>query len=273
MQCSECEALKAELAEFEEVSRELQIELERDLASMEKSEMNMRLSSERAKSDLDNLQVRWESLFFRFDCVRTQNESSQTDQNEQSVYNSKLREHTTTLGQMTRELDLTRTAEKALRSQLRDMELDNDDLEKSERFVFWHWWLNSVLISIIRAKDSSLQDFESRYGRAIERIAMLEEELVNKAALEEELQRLKDELRGMQSSILSCLGLADSLASRSRGRVGRNQNSTSYHLLSTTHSASHRISHYFEWIYLTYSLRYSRKCHTSKIRNHQFRSR
>ena len=47
-----------------------------------------------------------------------------------------------------------------------------------------------------REKDSSLQDFEARYGRAIERIALLEEELVEKAAREEEIQRLKDEIRG-----------------------------------------------------------------------------
>lgn len=50
-----------------------------------------------------------------------------------------------------------------------------------------------------REKDSSLQDLESRYGKSIERIALLEEELVNKAQLEEEVQRLKDELRGTWS--------------------------------------------------------------------------
>lgn len=61
----------------------------------------------------------------------------------QSKFNSKLREHTVTLGQMTKELESTRTAEKALRTKLRDMELDNDDLEKSERFV--------VLLTIRRA--------------------------------------------------------------------------------------------------------------------------
>ena len=66
-----------------------------------------------------------------------------------------------------------------MRDQLRDMELDNDDLEKSER-----------------EKDSSLQDLENRYNKSLERIALLEEELVTKAQLEEEVQRLKDELRG-----------------------------------------------------------------------------
>lgn len=47
-----------------------------------------------------------------------------------------------------------------------------------------------------REKDSSLVDFEARYGRAIERIALLEQELVNKAVLEEQIQRLREEFRG-----------------------------------------------------------------------------
>lgn len=51
-------------------------------------------------------------------------------------------------------------------------------------------------IAFYREKDSSLIDLESRYGKSIERIALLEEELVNKAQLEEECQRVKDELRG-----------------------------------------------------------------------------
>ena len=80
---------------------------------------------------------------------------------------------------MQRELESLRSSEKKLRDQLRDMELDNDDLEKSER-----------------EKDSSLQDLENRYNKSLERIALLEEELVTKAQLEEEVQRLKDELRG-----------------------------------------------------------------------------
>jgi len=80
---------------------------------------------------------------------------------------------------MQRELESLRGSEKKLRDQLRDMELDNDDLEKSER-----------------EKDSSLQDLENRYNKSLERIALLEEELVTKAQLEEEVQRLKDELRG-----------------------------------------------------------------------------
>lgn len=89
---------------------------------------------------------------------------------------------------MQRELESLRSSEKKLRDQLRDMELDNDDLEKSER-----------------EKDSSLQDLENRYNKSLERIALLEEELVTKAQLEEEVQRLKDELRGAICSVSPCL--------------------------------------------------------------------
>jgi hypothetical protein len=82
------------------------------------------------------------------------------------------------MSHMQQELERLRNSEKALRGKLRDIELDNDDLEKSERAI-----------------SSTLSDVESRYNRAIERTAMLEEELVYKARLEEELQRTKDELR------------------------------------------------------------------------------
>lgn len=54
-------------------------------------------------------------------------------------------------------------------------------------------------------KDSSLQDLDTRYNKSLERIALLEEELVTKAQLDEEVQRLKDELRGASRSPLSPL--------------------------------------------------------------------
>lgn len=43
---------------------------------------------------------------------------------------------------------------------------------------------------------SSLQDVESKYGKAIERITLLEDELIEHTRLEEECQRLRDDLRG-----------------------------------------------------------------------------
>lgn len=54
----------------------------------------------------------------------------------QTKYTTSLREHTATMTHMQRELESLRTSEKALRTTLRDMELDNDVLENSERCVF-----------------------------------------------------------------------------------------------------------------------------------------
>lgn len=47
-----------------------------------------------------------------------------------------------------------------------------------------------------RAISSTLEDMENRYNKSVERTALLEQELVDKARIEEELQRTKDELRG-----------------------------------------------------------------------------
>jgi nuclear distribution protein NudE len=45
---------------------------------------------------------------------------------------------------------------------------------------------------------------ENRYNKAVERTALLEQELVDKARLEEELQRVKDELRGEGDTNITC---------------------------------------------------------------------
>lgn len=62
---------------------------------------------------------------------------------------------------------------------MRDLEMGNDDLERNERAV-----------------SSSLADVEGKYGRALEEKILLEHELLDKANVEEECQRLKDEVRG-----------------------------------------------------------------------------
>jgi hypothetical protein len=88
--------------------------------------------------------------------------------------------HNTTTTSLQRELDTLRQEHQRLKVQLRDLELGNDDLERNERAV-----------------SSSLADMEAKYSRALEEKILLEHELLEKASLEEEAQRLRDELRGM----------------------------------------------------------------------------
>ena len=87
--------------------------------------------------------------------------------------------HNTTSTSLQRELDTLRKDHQDIKVQFRELEMGNDDLERSERGI-----------------SSSLADVEQRYSRVLEEKILLEHELLDKAHLEEECQRLKDELRG-----------------------------------------------------------------------------
>lgn len=97
----------------------------------------------------------------------------------QSKFMSLQTTHNTTTTSLQRELDKLRQEHQKVKVQLRELEMGNDDLERNERAV-----------------SSSLADIESKYSRALEEKILLEHELLDKANLEEECQRLKDELRG-----------------------------------------------------------------------------
>lgn len=87
--------------------------------------------------------------------------------------------HNTATASLQRELDKLRQEYQSLKIQLRDLEMGNDDLERNERAV-----------------SSSLADMEAKYSRVLEEKILLEHELLDKASLEEETQRFKDEIRG-----------------------------------------------------------------------------
>ncbi|KAJ3496693.1 hypothetical protein NLJ89_g10448 [Agrocybe chaxingu] len=86
--------------------------------------------------------------------------------------------HNTTTTSLQRELDQLRQEHQKTKVYLRELEMGNDDLERNERAV-----------------SSSLADMETKYSKALEEKILLEHELLEKAGLEEECQRLKDELR------------------------------------------------------------------------------
>jgi nuclear distribution protein NudE len=87
--------------------------------------------------------------------------------------------HNTTTTSLQRELDKLRQEHQQTKIQLRELELGNDDLERNERAV-----------------SSSLAEEQAKYSRVLEEKILLEQELLEKANVEEEFQRLKDELRG-----------------------------------------------------------------------------
>ncbi|KAH9064262.1 hypothetical protein EDB87DRAFT_1600071 [Lactarius vividus] len=92
--------------------------------------------------------------------------------------------HNTTTTSLQRELDSLRQENQRIKVQLRELEMGNDDLERNERAV-----------------ASSLSDIEAKYARALEEKILLEHELLDKAHLEEECQRMKDELRDSNAEV------------------------------------------------------------------------
>ncbi|KAF8496675.1 hypothetical protein JB92DRAFT_3125991 [Gautieria morchelliformis] len=85
--------------------------------------------------------------------------------------------HNTATTSLQRELDTLRQQQQTYKVQMRELEMGNDDLERNERAVM-----------------SSLADTEGKYSRVLEEKILLEHELLDKANLEEETQRLKDEI-------------------------------------------------------------------------------
>ncbi|KAG9080615.1 NADH:ubiquinone oxidoreductase [Ceratobasidium sp. 370] len=142
---------RAELDEFQTSSKELEEELERELESTEQQMTDLRNRVERVERERDDSKNKLATL--------------------QGTHN-------TTVNSLQRELDALRQQHALIKVQLRELEVGNDDLERSEREV-----------------SSSLADLEGRYARALEEKILLEHELQDRVALEEDMQRLRDELR------------------------------------------------------------------------------
>jgi uncharacterized phage infection (PIP) family protein YhgE len=162
---------KNELDDFHQSSKELEEELERELQRTEKAQQELRVKVERAEGERDSWKVR--RIYCRLLSIAP-------TLHIQSKFMSLQTNHNTTTTSLQRELDSLRQENQKIKVQLRELEMGNDDLERNERAV-----------------ASSLSDVEAKYARALEEKILLEHELLDKAHLEEECQRLKDELRGL----------------------------------------------------------------------------
>ena len=160
---------KNELDDFHQSSKELEEELERELQRTEKAQQELRVKVERAESERDSWKVS-HICYLLFLALTSPI---------QSKFMSLQTNHNTTTASLQRELDSLRQENQKMKIQLRELEMGNDDLERNERAV-----------------ASSLSDVEAKYARALEEKILLEHELLDKAHLEEECQRVKDELRG-----------------------------------------------------------------------------
>lgn len=168
---------RAELDDFHHASKELEAELENELQRTEKAQESLKVKVARAESERDEWKVRTFSISHLCRIVNSA----------QNKFMSLQTTHNTTTTSLQRELDKLRQEHQQTKVELRDLEMGNDDLERNERAV-----------------SSSLADMEAKYSRALEEKILLEHELLEKASLEEESQRLKDELRGKTFDFGQC---------------------------------------------------------------------
>ncbi|CAO3689075.1 unnamed protein product [Umbelopsis ramanniana] len=148
---------RAALDEFQVSSRELEEELEKELQTTEKVCGDLKARCEQLKRESEE----WKSKF-----------------------TESKHEHNNAMTQMQREIDVLRATEQTFRKKTLELELDNDDLERTER-----------------AAQSSLADIEMKYNKAIERNAILEQEITTKDQLAEQVQRLKDDLNDVNHEL------------------------------------------------------------------------
>ncbi|KAI8638385.1 hypothetical protein BD408DRAFT_423103 [Parasitella parasitica] len=148
---------RAALDEFQVSSRELEEELEKELQTTEKAYNELKSRCEHFKRDAED----WKSK-----------------------YTESKHEQNIAMVQMQREIDILRATEESFRRKVLELELDNDDLERTER-----------------AATSSLTDLEMKLNKAIERNVILENEIQTKDNLTEQTQRLKDELNEVNQEL------------------------------------------------------------------------
>nr|XP_056722255.1 nuclear distribution protein nudE homolog 1-like [Euleptes europaea] len=151
------EKAQEELWEFQEGSREYEAELETQLQQAESQNKDLRSENGRLRMEIEATK-----------------EKLATQQSEGYRQISALEE----------ELAQTKAVRDQLQKYIRELEQDNDDLERAKR-----------------ATIMSLEDFEQRLNQAIERNAFLESELDEKENLLESVQRLKDEARDLRQEL------------------------------------------------------------------------
>jgi len=153
----EAKEIKEEFQEFQEGSRELELELETQLEQSEGKIKEFRSTTNRLQHENEQLKDKLEQCH--------------------KEYHFQVTELQTELAEI-----------KAIKDQLnkyiRELEQQNDDLERAKRSTL-----------------ASLEDFEGRMNSAIERNAFLESELDEKEALKAAVQRMKDETRDLRSEL------------------------------------------------------------------------
>jgi len=154
---AELSETKEEFQEFQDGSRELEAELETQLEQSEVKIKEYRSLSNRLHMDNDELKAKLEQCH---------------------------KEYAFQINELQTELVEIKSIKDELHRYVRQLEQQNDDLERAKRSTL-----------------ASLEDFEVKMNTTIERNAFLESELDEKESLKAAVQRLKDETRDLRQEL------------------------------------------------------------------------
>jgi hypothetical protein len=177
---SQYEQLEHELADFRESSRELELELEKDIDQAEKRERGLQEKAEGLKFEVEEWKVRHKTQRY-IPC----HEPPANLRSVQRKYKESKSEAAAAQNTLEKEITTLRDSNRTLHLKLRDIEVANDDFERQARNT-----------------TSSLEDLESKYNVAIERGVMMDEEIKlgeqEREQLRIEAQRLREELSDLK---------------------------------------------------------------------------
>ncbi|KAI8354245.1 hypothetical protein B0O80DRAFT_386314 [Mortierella sp. GBAus27b] len=150
-----------ELEYYKNHATELELDLTETRYALEEFQLSSKELEEELEKEIDSTERRYNEIKIRNESMRQEVEDWK------EKYHQALKDSNTNINQLTRQLEQLRQQTENFINKERELEQSNDDLERTGR----------------------------KYNVALERQAMLENEVTAKNGLGDEVQRLKDELR------------------------------------------------------------------------------
>ncbi|KAF8947770.1 NADH:ubiquinone oxidoreductase [Haplosporangium gracile] len=161
-----------ELEYFKNLARKNEDELLETRAMLEDFQLSSRELEEELEKEIDSTERRYNEIRIRNEAMKQEVEDWK------EKYHQAVKESNANINQLSRQLEVLKQQTAEFIKTRRELEQENDHLERTERAATW-----------------SMQEITTKYDAAVERVAILENEVSTKASLSEEVQRLKDELR------------------------------------------------------------------------------
>ncbi|KAK3840180.1 MAG: hypothetical protein JOS17DRAFT_785228 [Linnemannia elongata] len=161
-----------ELEYYKNLARKNEDELLETRAMLEDFQLSSRELEEELEKEIDSTERRYNEIRIRNEAMKQEVEDWK------EKYHQAVKESNANINQLSRQLEVLKQQTADFIKTRRELEQENDHLERTERAATW-----------------SMQEITTKYDAAVERVAILENEVSTKASLSEEVQRLKDELR------------------------------------------------------------------------------